>query len=365
MKTNLFFFLTLIICSQTFATLFQSKETTMEYLLSELAELNGLAGKSKISVEALITKIRDSVQDANKSLKKTVGSIVERGNKGSDVLGKYIKKLVGDMKADEARISQVQDKLKKSTVEVAKYRKELGVSTAKIEKLNVRIRKERVNCHKHIDEIVQKLDTIKRLEDIINDELLQEEQKKQAPAAAPRSSNNTRSGNNTGFVQINDAFAELKEKLGNEQDIMISPLVSALLSIASSKRFSNQAILHKILTLTAKIAKNLREFEKKETQTCSKIQVELKKQIQSVVEQHRNLFKLYFSAAATVKYQTKLIQNLKFELQMLSRHIQTKQQERKRWDATNSATNRYYNQCVGEYNKALGAVKALLEAVSH
>jgi len=170
-------------------------------------------------------------------------------------------------------------------------------------------------------EAVAKLDVIKRLRDIIHDELL----------------NSSEAG---AFIQVQKfrtTLAELKEKMAKVEDTLYTPLVSALVNLATEKNFANQKILKKILALLDKIHANLKSFIKKHKNDNKAILKLIKEQRTLKQAQLRQLLKLSAQAAQNVKYHNALIEHAQISSALLNSQIAKKNKELEHWEGLCSA----------------------------
>lgn len=375
MKANLIFFLTLIIFSSTYSTRFNSKETSMEFIISELVELNTLGGKDKVSNQVLVENIRSGINDLIKATDGAFGGIISRCENGDKLLNAFIKKLSGDVEADKARILQAQDKSKKALDSQKKYHAELTKTQESIHNKRGRIAQETANYHNLDAESEEKIDVVKRLSDIIADELLAKEGKlptpenlKKAQQEAHHHHHGKNSTNHThhrgSFVQISDTIEELKTKLGEVQDIFVTPLVSTLLSIASQRRFGDQDILKKILALLAKIHDNLLSFRKNQRKNFVEILKQIKNQLKALIKEHRGTFKLYHESQADVKFYQRYITYQNENVARLGRHIESKRAELGHWEKMCIHQRKFYNNLKDDGKSSVEAVNALSKVLA-
>jgi hypothetical protein len=346
MKANFFFFITLIICSQSFATLFQAKESTMEYIISELIELNKAAKTPEFEMASLLNKVEAGAKATDVAAKAVFGGMHTRCESGSKALNGYVTQLKGDLAADGVTVSNAQDALKKAARTQADLKKQLAQGAAGLKRLATRYNKEVTDNQKYSVEASLKTDVIKRLRDIINDELV----------------DGTQAG---AFVQIEKfrgTVNELQEKMKNIDDSSIfTPLMSALVGLANGKNFSNQKILNKILGLLAKIDANLTAFLTRHAAEHTKILALLSQQRTLKRKQLNDLQRLNQAATADVNFNNQVVAHAKLTTTLLNAQIAKKGKEAGNWNGLCTAQNAYgvmFLKTVSGFEKSLEALKA-------
>jgi len=303
MKTNFLFFIMLIICSQSFATLFKAKESTMQYIINELIELNHNADTPVLEIQELLNHIEGGSSGTQENSKKVFGGIKSTCTKGESELKNFVVQLKNDLTSDQSRIIEAGNKLTDIAKTAARLNEDLNESLAGIERLSKRLKKEAEDERRYSIEAQEKLDVIKRVRDLINDELVDGSQ-----AGA--------------FVQIKKIKAtinELKEKMENMKDQgPFSPLISALISLTSEGNFSDQKILKSILRLLHQIQENLQKFQVKHDESQKEVMNLIRNQRNAKVKQYQQIKKLVASTDNDRTYQIGVINHGKEALHVLS-----------------------------------------------
>jgi hypothetical protein len=343
MKTNILFFVTLITFSQifTFTAAFEAKASSTESIVSELVALNKLAGKSVGSITAIVGEIRAAAASDNAGLKALSGKIDSNCGRGKSKINSFLKRLAGDLAGDNSAINSAQTALKKLSKSIGKMTRDANAQQKGLENLAKRVHKT-AQSHEAVSvETGMKVDVIKRLRDIITDELLNAETpsiKKQAPKATIKRANlnATAPSRNGSFIQIEEirtTLIDLKEKMSKMEDkSLFSPLVETLMELCTEKNFSSQKILNKILSVLAKLSRNLQSFIKRHDIANRKISDLYDTQRKAKVSGLRALQKLLAASKQDVILNNQIIAHSSGAKGLIGTQIAKKNGELKHWN---------------------------------
>lgn len=323
MKTNIFFFVSLILCSQAFSTLYKAKESSMEFIVNELVQLNKIAGSETIQIQSLLNKVSGAVNANGKAIKGTFEGINTRCDRGTKQLNDYLKKLRADLLSDNANASSAEGKLKAIAKKSHKLEKDMAALRKSIKQTKSEYAKEIALDRQVRVEAVEKRDVIKRLVDIINDELLNAPNEPKKNGAFVQTSER--------LTQFKEAVIQLKDKMEKVQDTLFAPLVSALINMATERNFSDQKILRTILQLLAKIDSNIKNFLKKHYKSHKQILALIGQRRASEYKQLRELFNLRAQSQQDVHYHNGIISHSKSSSTLLNYQIGKKTKELKNW----------------------------------
>jgi chromosome segregation ATPase len=218
-------------------------------LVEEFLELKNLIKAPQPSVQSLVAEIVSSAENTS-SYKADFATITDNCKTLLDLINAYIKNLKGDILAEEAARNEASTKIGKSNKEKEKLSQQITKAQGEFQKLIKKAVADRHHYEQTKIEIEEKLNIVKRLRDIVTDELVNEESK----ASTTKKS----------FIQIktfNDILAELKSKVEKMEDkTLFAPLVDALVSLATSQHFSDQKILKKNLRCIRQIREQLKKI---------------------------------------------------------------------------------------------------------
>jgi len=316
MKTNFIFYITLIIFAQNINTKFQSKESSLDFIVNELVELNMDAGTPQEKILSLLGNILKSTDTGEHIAKKVFTGIQDRCTRGQDKLTSFAKKIKADILRDQSKMSDSDDKIKKIRKTYDKLKKQIKEAGESVGKLIKRFKKEVSEFKSYQIEASEKLDVIKRLKDIILDELV----------------NGSKPG---AFIQV-DKFQstvnELQTKMKNmDSQGLFTPLLSTLVTLASEGNFTNQKILRKILGLLNKIKNNLESFSKKHEKDFTKILALIKKQRNLKISEYHDLRKMQAEAASNIKFHAEVKAHANSSLGLLKSQKLKKDKELSQW----------------------------------
>ncbi len=280
MKINIAFFAILLFCSQSFATDFQIKEQSTEYILSELVALNEMAGVPKAKILNLIRRIGRVANGVKRMMGAYKRKMKVRCTVGKRELTQYKKKLVIDFRLDEGRRRAANKATRRFSRKINRYHKKIHKARKGLTRVALKYKKQIAHHKKFKIEAYIKLHVLKRLRDIILDELV----------------NGSKPG---AFVQIKefkDNVQQLQKKLNSMSDsVEFTPIISALVTLATQKNFSNQKILRRILALLKKLRRNLLKFLGNHARANKRLLVIIGRERKAKISVYRSLRKSILS----------------------------------------------------------------------
>ena len=349
MKTNFLFFITLIICSQSFSTLFKAKESTMKYIINELIELNQEAGTPALEIQKLLNGIEGGSSGMQAYSRRAFGSIESTCTQGGTKLSNFISQLRADLVADNAREFEARNKLKDIAKTAAGLNKELKETLEGIKRLAQRIKKEVQEDTRYSIEAQEKLDVIKRLRDLISDELV----------------DGSQAGAFVQIEKIKKTINELKEKMENMEDQgPLTPLISALISLTSEGNFSDQKILRSILLLLNRIQENLQSFQVKRDESQKEVMNLLRNQRNAKVKQYQEVRKLVASTDNDSRYQNGVINHAQGAASVLNGQIAKKTKEFNQWQGLCNEEKKMGDDFLKSLTDFLGEIQRLRSVVA-
>jgi hypothetical protein len=287
----------------------------MEYIVGELIELNKDAKTPEFQVHQLLSQIAEGAKGTLTATNSVFKGINSRCTRGSTKLNEFLKKLNADLLLDGALINRAQTHLKTLRRDGGIFNKNIKDAEDGLERINGRYQKEIAHNRRVTFEAYAKLDVIKRLRDIINDELI----------------NGSKAGAFVQLEQFKSAMTDLQEKMSKVEDTLFSPLVSALVSLANQRNFSDQGILKKILTLLAKIGSNLKAFLKRHKADHKKILGLIGQQRTLKGKQLRDYMRLKAQIGQDIIFENDAISHATNSSQLLKSQIAKKNRELKHW----------------------------------
>jgi len=336
-------YLFISMCSNTLA----SKSNSLENIVSELVELNKLAGKSPESITILVSKMSSSLEAVQNKEAKFFNRAERNCKSGNQISKGYIQKLKSDLVENNATINLSIQK----SVEAQESKKTLKSQVAslktKFQDIDKQINKEWEKFKLFASENEQKLVTIKYVKDIITDELLTKHSRGGRPRPAhtqPRPAHTQPrpaytqprpaytqpkkpltlgrgrekqvpqfildrfNKNKRSFMQIDtqefsQRVEDLKTMLGelSSKESVYSTMALTLLEVAERKGFSNFKLLQKLVEIFEKLEKNLTNFRTSWEKSEKKIIKDIEIQIKSVKQQIRTIMGMYKEASSIVK----------------------------------------------------------------
>jgi len=341
MKMTVIFltYLFIIMCSSTLSSS-SSKPNNLDSIVSELVELNKLAGKSPESIMVLVSRMSSSLEAVQNKEAKFFNRVERNCKSGNQIVKGYIEKLNSDLVEVKVTIDQAIKRSAEAQESKKTYKTQVTSLKTKFEDLGKAINKEWEKFRLFASENEQKLVTIKYVKDIITDELLTKHSRGGRPRPAhtqPRPAHRQRrpahtqpkkpsilfrgrekevpqfildklNKNKRSFMQIDtqefsQRVEDLKTMLGelSSKESVYSTMALTLLEVAERKGFSNFKLLQKLVEIFEKLEKNLTNFRTSWEKSEKKIIKDIEIQIKSVKQQIRTIMGMYKEASSIVK----------------------------------------------------------------
>lgn len=243
------FFIVLLV---TIALSSCSKIASFDGILSKLVQLNTAAGKDSNHIASLIASVKNSYQDAENQFGNFIKAVEGKCAAGETAHKSFVERLDAEVTSLEASSQAATDNISAVQKLIEENNNSLKKATSNLEDTKNQISHAVEEYNTYSVEAEAKLVVIKTLRDIINDELYNHNIPK------------------TSFVQLKtftSKVRELQSLLNNKNDILISPLVSTLLSLAQNNKFSDQGILQKILEVLGSLENSLKKFRSDQEST--------------------------------------------------------------------------------------------------
>lgn len=283
-------------------------------LTSRLVELNSLVGADHVEIEKLQAEMESGLQKVFDQFQAQQKVYLDNCKKGEAALTTYKEKLQEDLNHCEATITKSQTQLSQSDEKMAKANSDLlKAKDALLANRNV-LNNQASDLANFIIEADQKLTVLKQLRNIATDELLSEE-------------------NPGSFVQLSSFVQKVEELKGlmKKDDAMYAPLLTSLISLASSKSYVNQDILNRILKAIQKFSDNIRK-------AVTEMKEELDKKKETIIEENENIMKqaiLFRQQISDVRTEhisaDNRIRRSNLEKNHLQNELKRKDQELKLW----------------------------------
>jgi len=235
---------------------------------------------------------------------------------GSSYINDFSNKLKGDLLTANGAITKSEKHKVKAQKDLTKYSKEFKESKAAVRAAHIREEKEQRHFEKLLIEADNKLIVIKRVNDLIEDELL--------------------NGKAPSLVQVNtvsEKLNELKTMLEKSDDSMFATVIGALLETVSLQNLSNQGILRNILSTLKKIKNNILAWRKKAIKDNKNVRKIAAKAMAAKLKSLAALGKLIIVAKSDIVQATRNIEELKTAIAALNVVISRKARDLKHWNA--------------------------------
>ena len=229
-----FFFLLVAISSTRLEAEIDSK--AFQEIMDDFVEVHTSAG-AQVDVGMVLTDVKITLQASEKKYKEFLTTFLSSCNNAKAKVNSFVERLENARAEAQNQVSNTwayqESKGRAGIKEAQTSAAKIRVSLTAIEKQMGQIV---IDYHSGVTETDSKLNVVKQLRDIIEDELLN-----------PGKS----------FIQIekfNSKLANLQELIKKSGDSLYTPIIETLVQLASEQNFSDQKILQTIL-------KNLRELE--------------------------------------------------------------------------------------------------------
>jgi len=238
-------------------------------IIHQFVELNTEMGVPKEDVGVLIANVKATLTRSKKAHENFFRTMETQCTSALALIDKEIKSHSDSVADATNQINTWAKNLSKATADRKDATANIKKARVQLKDLKKKVSKAVLNYRVFAEEADKKLNVVKILRDIINDELYN-----RAP----------------GLVQVTkftQKLAELKEMLNNDTDSLYSPIVSVLLDLATEQNFSDQSTLKKILTNLNNLDKALREFRTKQEKGLDEEIKTLRKEIKNIRQRIR------------------------------------------------------------------------------
>jgi len=379
MKMTVIFltYLFIIMCSSTLSSS-SSKHNNLDSIVSELVELNKLAGKSPESILVLVSRMSSSLEAVQNKEAKFFNRVERNCKSGNQIVKGYIEKLNSDLVEVKVTIDQAIKRSAEAQESKKSYKTQVTSLKTKFEDLGKAINKEWEKFRLFASENEQKLVTIKYVKDIITDELLTKHSRGGRPRPAhtqPRPAHTQPrpaytqprpaytqpkkpltlsrgrekevpqfildrfNKNKRSFMQIDtqefsQRVEDLKTMLGelSSKESVYSTMALTLLEVAERKGFSNFKLLQKLVEIFEKLEKNLTNFRTSWEKSEKKIIKDIEIQIKSVKQQIRTIMGMYKEASSIVKETRDFVASSEKNKKSIQSSIERNMMQVSHWD---------------------------------
>jgi len=258
--------LSLILISSCFCS------ATKDYnnIIHQFVELNEAMGVPKEDVGVMIAGVTSALNKSKKAHTSFFRDIETQCASGLAMIKAGIKAADDSTKDATVQKNNWTSNLAKSAADKKDAAANIKKARGELKAARKRVSKLAMDYRVLAEEADKKLNVVKVLRDIINDELFN-----RAPGA---------------LVQVNkfqSKLAELKEMLNNNSDSLYSPIISVLLDLATEQNFSDQGILRKILDNLKNLDAALRKFRADQEKGLDSEIATVRKQIKNIKQRIR------------------------------------------------------------------------------
>jgi len=294
----------------------ESKATNINQIVDELVELNRKIQTPKDKIGTIVATVKNAVGESSKAFKAFYADMQRNCKTGSSYINDFSNKLKGDSLAAKAAITKAEKSKAKAEADSVKYLKEFKETKTAIRNAHIREEKEQRHFERLLIEADNKLIVIKRVRDIVEDELL--------------------NGKAPSLVQVNtvtEKLNELKTMLEKSDDSMFATVVGALLETVSLQNLSDQGILRNILSTLKKIKVNILSWRKKAIKDNKNVRKIAAKAMAAKLKSLAALGKLIVVAKSDIVQATRNIEELKAAIAHLDHAIKRKARDLKHWNS--------------------------------
>ena len=307
LNTIVFLFLLVSISSTRMEAEIDSR--AFQEIMDDFVEVHTVASAT-VDVGLVLTDVKITLQASEKKYKEFLTTFLSSCNNAKAKVNTFVKRLETAKAEAQNQIantwSPVADKGRKGITEsqtlAAKVRKDLAAIQAQMGQIVI-------DYHEGVTETNSKLDVVKQLRDIIEDEL-------------------TNPG--TSFVQVkkfNKKLVDLKALIKRSGDGLYTPIIETLVQLASEQNFSDQKILSAILKNLKELETSLNKFKVERENSMNVTLKNLKAQSENLngqLEDYHHLEQRYFSDVSEATQSTQLLNT---EITNLSAEITRKTDE--------------------------------------
>jgi len=169
-----------------------------------------------------------------------------------------------------------------------------------------------IGYHREITEVDAKINVVKELRDIIEDELMNQ-------SAPPR------------LIQLkkfNKKLAKLKALIEKSGDTLYTPIIATLVELASQQNFSDQGLLKNILARIADLEKAFAKFKTEREAYFNLTMKNLKEQEENLTSQIQDLVKLRHALLSTIAEASQAMEILSKDITNLTSEMARKKKRR-------------------------------------
>jgi hypothetical protein len=289
----------------------------MNEIIDELVQLNKDVRTSRSQIARLVSEIRNSNSKSEGSFSNFLNSVRARCTRGSTLMKDFVTQLTGDKTTAEVQIKNTQTRLGQFDKNIASTVKQINILETSISESQKRERKEARDFSNTLFEAEEKLQALRHIQNIVQDELL-----------------NTGKGASLLQVKtISEKLQELKAKIEKDSDPMFISVITGLMELTSERNLNDQSVLKKFLSAVSKLAAKLNEWRVKATRdrkNLRKIQKLTRTQKKNVLRSQNLLLVEYRSNKAAA---LSAIEELNHAVQESNRSLNRKANEIKHWNA--------------------------------
>ena len=297
----------------------ENKADSMNQIVEELVELNKQVAAPADKINAVVSQIINAATDSNTAFNAFYSGVKRNCDSGRTMINDFVAKLQGDKVAISAGVSESQSNIAKALKNAQGYEADIKKAKESLKNAHKRAAQEQREYERTVQESHSKLIVVKHLRNIINDELVNAQQRKSQGK-----------GKKAMLLQVQtvtEKLTELKGLLEKSNDNMFAVVVSSLLQTVTEDNFSDQGTLHKILNAVRKISENVKAWQKKAADSNKSLRATHKKQMDSQLASLRALGKLLVEARSDKTNNERNIQELNGHTLVLENALKRKQRE--------------------------------------
>ena len=307
LSTIIFFFLLVSISSTQMEAEIDSR--AFQEIMDDFVEVHNAASQ-QVDVGLVLTDVKITLQASEKKYKEFLTTFLSSCNNAKAKVNAFVQRLENSKAEAQNQVSNNWAKqatkgragIAESQTNAAKVSKDLAAIDAQMSQIVI-------DYHTGVSETDSKLNVVKQLRDIIEDEL-------------------TNPGQS--FVQVkkfNQKLAGLEALIKRSGDSLYTPIIETLVQLASEQNFSDQKILSAIMKNLKELETSLNLFKVERENSMNVTLKNLKAQQENLngqLEDYHHLEQRYFSDVSEATQSTQLLNT---EITNLSAEITRKTDE--------------------------------------
>jgi hypothetical protein len=278
-------------------------------IMDDFVEVHKEASQ-QVDVGLVLTDVKVTLQASEKKYKEFLSSFLVSCNNAKAKVNGFVTRLTTARSEAQNQVANTwANQAKKGTAGVKEAQTNSAEVSKRLEAIQKQLSQVIIDFHEGVVETDSKLNVVKQLRDIIEDELIN-----------PGKS----------FIQVEKFNAKLKDLqalIKRSGDSLYTPIIATLVQLASEQNFSDQGILKAILKNLKELQDNLTKFRAEREASMNVTLKNLKAQeenLNSQLEDYHHLEQRYVSDVAEAHQNTQLLNT---EITNLNTEIKRKQDE--------------------------------------